>query len=198
MPVWRMSKHWLCEGIVDKLWQIICYNKTKLYLSTPNVTSNHSLCSPTLLTDLNTEYLWGHVAALSQSIDSLQCKSNIVNANYSVFEEMRAYTIIFFGSGFLHFTHVMEVEGQKYSIQLQHHTEPFLGADEFQKTTSQITLSSTKQRNRSKTGQKNYGTKKKVAKIHFQLIFLYTAKSVMFKDDTNYNTTKGNLVLWTA
>lgn len=45
-----------------------------------------------------------------------------------------------------------------------------------------------KQRNHSETGQNNNVTKKKVAKVHFQLIFLYPIKNVKFNDDKNYNT----------
>lgn len=41
-----------------------------------------------------------------------------------MFKEMPAYTISLFVSAFLHFTYVLEGEGQKYSIQLQHHTKP--------------------------------------------------------------------------
>lgn len=63
---------------------------------------------------------------------------NTVNINCSVFKERMTSTINFVGSCFFPLTSVTETEGQKYSICLQRlakATQPFLCAEETQKTT---------------------------------------------------------------
>lgn len=158
MPVWRMSKHWLCEGIVDKLWQITCFNKTKLYLGTPNATSNHSLTVQSYFavrpkakepTGTCRSFVWKYWFFTVQN-------SSIVNINYSTLKRWWSTPFGFFWKGSLHSIYV--TEGQKYSIMLDCHTKPTnafpwswrISENNFP-SLYKITVSSMKQRAQSET-----------------------------------------------